>query len=208
MSQSKVLTERNAMSLRTKIQGIVDTYARSSSDICWALYETYYAETNVGGKPVAVYEAWGYKSWHEYVGLELGLHPTTAYALKRIWEVFYVRLAGSWDVGNLLPLTKMRILCAVERLDKRNVNSWLKRAKSMTCPQLVAEVYGTEELHTFSVSVTGKEMKALLKVIEDARGAFGDDLPRGEVLVRVAAEWHAMLKNTSSKARSKLRLVG
>ena len=136
----------------------------------------------------------------------MGLHPQTAYCYRRVHEVFYVRLAGAWDAANLLPITKMRILCAA-KMDKRSVNAWLKRAKTMTCSQLVAAVYGTEELHTFATTVTGVEMAKLNQVIEEARGAFGSDRPRGEVLVRVMEEWLTMFKNTA-RTRSKLRLVG
>lgn len=174
-------------------------------DVCWAVYETYIAQAVIGGREVPVWQAWGYDSWQAFVGIELGLHFTTAYGYRRIWETFYVKLAGSWDTKNLLPLTKMRILCAA-KMDKRNVNTWLRKAKTMTCSQLVAAVYGTEELHTFVASVTGSELTKLQAVIDEAREAFGNDLPRGEVLVKIAEEWHAMLKNTT-RGKAKLRLV-
>lgn len=206
MDQPKILSEKSATLLRTKIQDIVEKHAQASMDVCWALYETDHTLARIGGQQVPIWEAWGYKSWQEFVGIEMGIHPTTAYCYKRVWETFYVRLAGAWDANNLLPITKMRILCAA-KMDKRNVNSWLKKAKAMTCPQLIAAVYGTEELHTFATTLTKKEMDFMRKAIEDARVAFGTDRPRGEVLVRVVEEWHTMFKNTA-KTRGKLRLAG
>lgn len=175
-------------------------------DICWVLYEVDHTVVRVAGALVPVWEAWGYKDWNDFVGLEMGLHPQTAYVYKRIWETFYVDLAGAWDAKLLQSITKMRILCAAN-LTKRNVNAWLKKASKMTCAKLVAEVYNTEELHSFTASVTGAELTALNKAIDTARSAFGEDLPRGEALVRIVSEWAQMVKNTKS-TRAKLRAVG
>lgn len=201
-----ILTERNASKLRASIQEIVAQGAKASKDLCWALYETYTTQVRIGGVSVPIYQAWGYDSWSRFVGIELGLHVVTAYCYRRVWEVFFVKLDGAWDHANLLPISKMRILCAA-KLDKRNVNSWLKKAKALTCAQLVAEVYGTAELHTLAVNLKGKDYEALKAVLADAQSAFGPELPRGEVLLKMASEWHAMYKNTA-KTRSKLKLVG
>lgn len=202
----KILNERTAERFRAKIQDFVSAHAKASIELCWALYETDHALVLIGGQPTSLWEAWGYKSWREFVGVELGMHPTTAYCYRRVWEVFYVELAGAWAEKDLLPITKMRILCAA-KMDKNNVTAWLTKAKKMTCPQLVAAVYGTEELHTFATSMTAKEMEAVRNAIEDARGAFGTDLPRGGILARMVQEWQTMHK-TAIKVRGRLRLAG
>ena len=194
MPDNKPLSERSSKLLREKIQTIVNQFAQGSMDLCWAVYEVDHALVRVGGEIVPVWEAWGYNSWSRCVGVELDLHPTTAYAYKRIWETFYVDLAGAWSVDNLLGITKMRILCAAD-LNKRNVNGWLKKARKMTCAQLVSEVYGTDKMHSFTAMVTGNELETLRKAIDTGREAFGEDLPRGEVLAMILKEWQASFQH-------------
>lgn len=191
------VSESKANLFREKIQGIVADHAQKSIDLCWALYEADHMLVRIGDTLTPVWEAWGYKDWGDFVGKEMGLHPTTAYAYKRIWETFYVDLAGAWDANNLQSITKMRILCAA-KLTKKNVNAWLKKAGKMTCAKLVAEVYGTEELHNFAATVTTSELRAINKAILDGRQVFGDKLPRGEVLVHILKEWSTMHRNVQS----------
>ena len=208
MSKKKdaALTKRGADELRKKINGIVENTAKASMDVCWALYETERATVNIGGKVMFVFEAWGFKEWGDYVGHELHLHPTTAFAYRKVWEVFYVDLAGAWDKNLLLPITKMRTLTAAN-LTKKNVNAWLKKAAKMTCAQLVAEVYETEELKHFHVSLTKRQHASVNRSLLLARETFpeGGDMPRGDVLFRIVDEWAALIKK--SKGR-KLRLAG
>lgn len=206
MTEPKVVNEKAASALRSKIRDIVERHAQASTDVCWALYETYHCLVRIGGQDVPIWSAWGYSSWHDFVGIELGLHQTTAYCYKKVWEVFYVKLGGAWEASSLLPITKMRILSAA-KLDKRNVNAWMKKAKRMTCAQLVSAVYGTDELHTFATTLSKGDLDTLNRVIDEARSAFGPDRPRGEVLVRLAEEWQTMFRNTT-KTRDRLRLVG
>lgn len=203
--EEKIVTDRNATQLRTQIQEIVARGTKASMDLCWALHETYTTQVRVGGVPVPIYQAWGYDSWAHFVGIELSVHVVTAYCYRRVWEVFYVKLSGAWDTANLLPISKMRILCAA-KLDKRNVNAWLKKAKNLTCAQLVAQIYGTDQMHTLAVNLKVQDYETLKAVLQDAQSAFGPELPRSEVLMKMAAEWHAMYKNTA-KTRGKLKLV-
>jgi len=198
-NEEKALTQRASNLLRQKVRDIVDRHTQGSMDLCWALYETDRTLVRVGGELVTVYEAWGFKDWNEFVGKEFGMYPTTAYNYLRVWETFYVDLAGAWTVGNLPGITKMLILCSLgSKLTKKNVNSWLKKANGMTCRRLRAEVFGTDELHYFSTPVTGRDFKIVKKGIELGREAFGEDLSRGEVLAKMLKEWTAVYQ--ASKA--------
>ena len=199
------LTKRGADELRKRISGIVENNAKSSMDVCWALYETERTTVYIAGQTMFVWEAWGYKEWGDFVGHEMHLRPTTAYAYRKVWEVFYVDLQGAWDVSLLLPITKMRILSAAY-LTKKNVNSWLKKGAKLTCAKLVAEVYETEELKHFSVSLTKRQHATLKRDLDFAREQFdgGDELPRGDVLFKIVSEWTTLAKK--SKGR-KLRLA-
>jgi len=200
-------TEKQATKLRDRLAEIVDEHKRASMDLCWACYETYNAYIEIGGEPVAVWTLWDYDSWSDCVNIELGLHQTTAYQYKRIWETFYVNLASAWDVKLLLPVTKMRILCAAG-LNRRNVNAWLRRGAKMTCSKLVAEVYGTDELRNLAVPVTSDELETINEVINEAREVFGKE-PRGVILTKVLREWRGVHRKVkrARKGRGRLKIA-
>lgn len=208
---STTMTKREAKALLVEIEELVESHQRGSMDLCRVVYQVSDTTVSFGGDLHYLWQLWGYDSWNDFVGLVLGIHPTTAYVYRRIHEVFYVDLAGCWDHGNLLPVTKMRILAADRSLNKRNVNAKLKRALNKTCPQLVAEIYGVDELKHLSVSVSGSEMKTIGKAIEKARKAFtekdGKRLPRGQVLARMAREWATVHDNIERTKKGKLRLA-
>jgi len=200
-------TKRDAERLRTKVAGIVGKSTELSIDLCWACHETYEAMVTVGKDLVYVWQLWGYDSWQECVGVELGLHPTTAYNYRKVWQTFYVDLAGAWDDEQKLPITKMRILCAAE-LTRRNVRSWLRRAAKITCAQLVGEVYDTDAMHNLSVPVTREGLDTFNKTVEEARKTFGNgELSRGDVLMRIIDEWRMTNRKIERGPKGKLQLV-
>lgn len=204
-NEDKALSQRASDTLREKVRNIVANHAQGSMDICWALYETDRTLVRVGGQLVPIWEAWGYESWNELVGREFDMYPTTAYNYMRVWETFYVELAGSWDVGNLPGITKMLILTSLgSGLTKKNANRWLKKATQMTCRRLRAEVFGSEEIHYFSTPVTGRDFDTVRKSIEKGREAFGEDLSRGEILARMLKEWMSMHSSTTRLRKRKV----
>ena len=185
----KSITSKQAGLLLTKIRGLVEDHTKASMDLCWACFE---ADTQMVRVAKSKYEfcwkVWGYPSWEEFCGQELGLHMTTAYAYKKVWEVFFVDLAGAWDKDLVLPITKMRILTSAN-LTKRNVEGWLKKAKKMNCRKLRAEVYGTDELHSFAAMVSGSDMRRIQKILKKGRDVYGEDESRGKLLVHILQDW-------------------
>jgi hypothetical protein len=194
-------TKDKANVLLTRIRSLSGKGAQNSADLAQALHESYHGWAYVGGKQHYLYELWGYRSWEEFVGKEAGLHLTTAYSYVRIWQVFYIDLAGAWDVNDLLPFTKMRALTSAP-LTKTNVSGWLKRAKNMTCSQLVAKVYGKPEVCQMRVAVTASQQAKINDALTIAREAFPDGLPRGDLLAKIAGEWLDLQRKTRG-----LRLV-
>lgn len=206
MSEENHLSKREATKLRRQISNIVEGHAKFSLDLCWAVYETYERMVLVGGQPVFIWEAWGYDDWQEFVGQELGLYPTTAYAYRRIWEVFGVELDGAWDKKNLLGVTKMRILAADQAMNRRNVDKKLRTAAKMTCAQLRAQVFDTEEIRHFHVSVTEDGMETLKAAIEDGRKRLGEEaeeLSRGEILTFIVSEWQRLNRTVDTVKKRK-----
>lgn len=194
-------TEAKANTLRTRIRTLAGTGAQNAMDLAQALHESYHGWAYVGGKQHYLYELWGYRTWEDFVGKEAGLRKTTAYSYVRVWQIFYVDLAGAWDVNDLLPFSKMRALSAAT-LTKNNVSGWLKKARNMTCGQLVAKVYGKPELHQMRVPTTSAQRAKINDALTIAGEAFGSDLSRGDLLARIAGEWMDLQR----KARG-LRLV-
>lgn len=204
---TSTLTSKQTEQFHTKIESIVGNGRAAAMDLCWAAYESDVNMTRVDGELVFCWSTWGYTSWEEFVGKELDLHVTTAYAYKRIWEVFYVDLAGAWDTSMLLGITKMRHLTAAP-LTKTNVNAWLRKAKRLTCRELVAQIYDRDQLHSFAVPLTASQMKQVHKVLEQAKTTFakGESMSRGQVVAAIMREWSELKAAPQGKAR--LKLVG
>lgn len=189
------ITAAKAEALLDKVRNVVAENAKSTFDLCQILYETDRAVVSVGGRIVFAYETWGYKTWFDFVETEVGLHEQSANAYRRVYEVFGVELAGAWDTGKPLPITKMRILTAAN-LTKANVRAWIKKAEKMTCCKLVAEIYGTAELAHFHASVSKRGLNEINRALAAARDDFGQDLPKGDLLVKALSEWADIRKKT------------
>jgi hypothetical protein len=189
------ITPAKAEALLERVRQVVETNAQSNFDLCQILYETSQAVVSVGGNIVFAYQTWGYKNWFDFVETEIGLHEQSANAYRRVYEVFGVELAGAWDTGKPLPITKMRILTAAN-LTKVNVRVWLKKAEKMTCCKLVSEVYGTAEQAHFHASVSKRGLNDINRALDAARASFGEDLPKGDLLVRMLNEWSDIRKKT------------
>jgi len=209
----KQLSPKKAAQFLEKIQTIVQAGREASMELCWAAYESDVSMTRDSkGELVFCWKAWGYDSWEEFVGKELDLHVTTAYAYKKIWEVFYVELAGAWDVSLLLGITKMRHVSNVEGLTKSNVTAWLKRAKKMTCRELVPLVYNQPEKFSFAVPLTARQMKTTKKALDQAKTVYGNEkMTRGEAITEILQEWMQMKGIVEGKrvkaSKVKLRVV-
>jgi len=194
------ITATGAKALLDKVRFLVEANAQSNFDLCQLLYETDRSVVSIGGDVVFCYQTWGYKTWYDFVETEIGLHETTANAYRRVYEVFGVELAGAWDTGKPLPITKLKILTAAT-ITKSNARAWLRKAEKMTCCQLVAEVYGTEELKHFTASVTKRGLSDINRALDTARDSFGEDLPKGDLLVRMVNEW-SNIRRKSKRLRA------
>lgn len=181
------LSTKQSEELRRRIKDVVSSHKKASLDLCEVIYESDVQMTRVKGDYVYCWKAWGFESWEDYVGVEIGMHMTTAYAYKKIWEVFCVDLVGAWDVGLLQPITKMRLLSAA-LLNKKNVNAWLRKAATMNCRELRAAVYDTEELRHFSIEVSDPQLNRINRVLEQGRAVYGE-VSKGQLLANILKEW-------------------
>lgn len=191
MSQQEVkLTKKQADALRSKFDSATRASAEAAFHLCELLYESFVSVVNTDQGWKFVWEYWGYKTWFDFVEIEVGMHETTAHTYKKVWEVFGVELLNAWDFSELLPITKMRILSAAD-INKRNVKSWFAKAKRMSCCELQAEVYGTEVQHTLAVNVTKRELQAINKALNVARSDYENPkkVTRGELLVGIIKDW-------------------
>lgn len=188
MSQQKI-TRKRAELLLNNVRQIVRHGVKANLDLCQILHETFVSVLQEGEQWKFVWEVWGFKSWFDFVEIEIGMHENTANAYKKVWQVFGIDLEGAWSPDDALPITKMKILSASDKLNKQNIKSWLKKAKAMTCCDLQHEIYGEDVNRTFSVTVSQAGFRAISKALKTAREQFGDDKTNGELLVKLLAPY-------------------
>lgn len=192
---------RYAESLRQKCRTVGTRHKVLSMELCEAVSETECAVIKRDGEYVYCWALWGYTSWEEFLGKEMDLHLATAYALRNVWQTFGIDLKGSWDADLLLGITKMKLL-TLAPLNRKNVNSWLRKAKAMTCKSLRAEVYGEEETHKLNVPLTGSQLRQVQSALEMAKSAVsnGERMNRGELLTQIISEWSASRRGATRRA--------
>lgn len=205
MGQTR-LTEKRAEALLEKVRSAVEVSARADFDLCWLLYECDRSVVYVGDDPVYVYETWGYKTWFDFVEVEVGVHEQTANVYRKIGKVFGEDMAGAWDSGSPLPVTKMAILAAWSGLTRGNVQAKVNWARNKTCCHLRDELLGEQRAIHMAFGVTKQEQREINRAIDLARNRFdeGSDMTRGELLAAVVEQWSQIAK----KERPKLRAVG
>lgn len=195
---TRPLTEKKTEQLHQKVGQVVTDNKKASLELAMVLHETYVSTTIVNDSVMFVYEAWGYKSWPQFVRTEMGIFKTTADKYRKVWRIFGIDLAGSFDVEKLVPIAKMVILCAAD-LNHKNVNGWLTKASKMSCLELKREVYGNERLHSFSTPVTERELKTINASIDYYREYVDETKSRGEVISTVLKEWSIKQKRANLK---------
>lgn len=205
MEQTR-LTEKKASALLDKVRSAVEAGAKADFDLCWLLYECDRSVVYIGDDPVFVYQTWGYETWYDFVEVEVGVHEQTANIYRKIGRIFGEDMAGAWDSGNPLPVTKMAILAAWSGLTRGNVQSKIKWAKSKTCCHMRDELLGDQRGIHMAFGVTKQEQRDINKAIDLARKKFdeGDDMTRGELLAAMVDQWSEIAK----KERPKLKVVG
>jgi hypothetical protein len=155
--------------------------------MCEVLYDTFYDTVSTDdGKLVAVWSDWDHGSWEEFVEVEAGMHKETGAAYRRVWEVFYIELAGHWDEKHLVSITRLKTLAP--HVTKRNVESWLKKAKTMSCCALNHAVRGDAgNYKTVSMSMTESEAAEFDAIVDVGRREWEGS--RGSVVMEIIREW-------------------
>ncbi len=189
------LSTQDANNLRKK--AVEATQQNTSSVLLLAvvLWDTYRFNVKFNGIESSLWEAWGYKTWFEYVEHELGIHQSTAAAFRRIHEVFNIELEGCWekDIFDQLSATKLRALCKV--VNKKNVNGWMRKAVKLSCCALDEAIIASQNgglransVHTLAILCTQSEQKKMREIITRAKDEMGVDRP-GKALLRILQEW-------------------
>lgn len=193
------MSNTEAQGLRAKVIAAAERQSSASMDLAGLLYETYVGSAAVGDGEIPLWEAWGFKSWGDYVERELHVHVSTASSSRRAYELFEVSLGGTWRSWPKVSFTKLRSLCRV--VNTRNAKSWLKKASEMSACELEEEIqhviYGREKsgpVRTFVAHMPSALLKEAKQILDDARSEFPDADRRGEVLIQVLRQWDALRK--------------
>lgn len=201
------ISDSRAESLRQRALDTVKKDTKSVLELAEVLYETWVSDVKVNGIDTPLWTAWDHDSWEQYVEVELGIHMTTASKFRRMHVVYNVDLKDVIDQEAMdgLSATKLNILTRV--VDKRNVNSWFKKAKKISCCSLEEDVmhalYGSVRVgavHTLAILCTKKEQKRMRDIIQ--RFQSDNQLRRpGAALLAILEEWDT-IKNRVAKRRA------
>lgn len=201
-------SQDSANKLREKAMVLSALATKSALDFAEAIYEIYYCNVAVGGGELPAYKFFGYDTWGSYVEEELGLHITTAASYRRVHDVFMIQLKDNWDSSLVTSLTKFRSIVRV--VDAKNVNSWLKKAKRLSCcaleEEVLEELYGKRKTGAhrhFLAMLTDWQLVKTNSILEIGFQEFPNCDSRGEVLVKILEQWDAaMSKHPKRHLRS------
>jgi hypothetical protein len=102
------------------------------------LYEIYAVPEDGNREKRAIYNVWGYSTFHGYVEEELGIQPKTADRLKRIWYLIEVKCQFSDEVKDrLIPLGRSKVRELIRVINEDNVEEWLEHAENCSYKELV-----------------------------------------------------------------------
>ncbi len=181
---------KNAEALRNKCRSTYNRGKTLSMEQCEAVWETESTVVRVNGEFVYCWVLWGYTSWEDFLGKEMDLHLRTAYTLRNVWQLFGVELKGAWDADLLLGPTKMKLLTYAP-INRKNANSWLRKAKAMTCKALAAEVFDKDEKHTLQLELTNSQFRQVRGALEIAKSTIsnGEKMKHGELIAHIVSAW-------------------
>jgi hypothetical protein len=76
-------------------------------------------------------------------------------------------------------------------INRKNVNSWLRKAKAMTCKALAAEVFNQDEKHTLQLELTNSQFRQVRGALEIAKSTIsnGEKMKHGELFAHIVIAW-------------------
>lgn len=188
---SETITKTAAKRLRKKAKALSEESTRISLDLCEVLYESYYACVHHEGEIIPAWDLWGFDSWEHFVEKELGLHKGRAHNKRRVWSRMMVDLVDHWDTNLKLSFTKLRTLsCHTSIVTHKTVDSWTRKALTMTCCELDLALQGhVGEMTSFTVALDKHEAVELKNILAMARTNPVGLRRRGEAIMAIAREW-------------------
>ena len=155
-----------------------------------------------------VYEE-GLKGFNAYVKDHLGIEPRSAAYYVDLYEMF--SQVTTEDKISKIGWTKLRELLPLrDIIDEKNVDSWLKKAKSNSTKELHDEVTkhlvdAGEKIHgnkslaeqtTFKFVVYNDQATVVSEAIELAKSVIGEDASDGAALNLIVSEWLDSMNNS------------
>lgn len=194
-----VKTEKQAADLRAKALDQADAATRSALALAETLFEIKYSIVKIGGKEVALVQAWKWDDFHEYAEHELGLHGSTAENYVHVHDVL---ILGEGLKPADLPksITKLMQLARVAKRTGQNTKAWLKKAADMSCCEFQAAVEevltGRPTYRTWAFYLANKDLKTIERGLKRAKELLGTT-HNGETLARIVDEWSGVAESTN-----------
>jgi hypothetical protein len=136
--ERKEVSEAQATRLRREANAVAKAARKQEWDLGGLILRASYDYVVVSGKPQALYQRWGYRTFGEWVETELHVSRKKAERLRHVWWVFEDQLKGAWTRSQLLGFCKMRELARVATRD--NVSALLDWARTVSYYDVEREV--------------------------------------------------------------------
>ena len=188
MGRTNILTEKKAAALKDRLDQALGEHKKNCLALAELLHDTYISTIVVGEQTKFVYETWGYKTWAQFVRTEVGMFKATAVNYRKVWRVFGIELQGTFAIEDVLPIGKMVLLTHAE-LTAKNVNSWLKKARTMSCLDLKKEIGGGPRIRNFSVAMSEADLRRINSAIRVYWDTVDDTVTRAKVVASIMEDW-------------------
>lgn len=183
MAEINKITRAESKMLRKAIQNVAEEHAKVWFKLCEMIHRVYYS--GIGDELAPVYEGWGFESWEDYVEEELGCHITTANSMRRCYHFFGVQMKGTWK-KQILSRQRMCVLADSPKVDKGNLNEWIRKAINLPICALESELFDrTDRRVSASFSMTMKNKTIVDKGIDALMDQIDKD---GECLFETRGE--------------------
>lgn len=152
-----------------------------------------------------IYTSWGYATFEEYVGHELGLERKKAQALQRVWRTILDTGMDKYTQKRLMLLgwTKARELTRV--MTEANALKWIEMAEQTTHPDLVANIQRAIEIaeQKEALNPDGEEEEAdPPEVVERMKGMSFALYPEQKMNIELALKRASELANSPAQKRN------
>lgn len=136
IEEMQEITKQEAGALRRGAQDARDKSDKAVWEQAIALHRIRYSGYAVGEFEIQdIYVLWGFDSWQNYVGGEIGMSIGKANRMVATAHFYTVQMKGHWN-KQVLSFHRMSTLAQSKKVSAKNLNSWITKARNMSTSEL------------------------------------------------------------------------